>query len=375
MSLIHIASRLLISSKEWKDFLAEKYEGGKKKIPNPNKDTVKKYPHVSVNSALKDAHFKKHLYEEYYRWRREDSQELPKPKPPVEPYEHHKALLGEYTVKGMLKKYDLDFANIAHTDGGKKTLEKSVSRYKDLGNEIFAHKHMLQNIDNPEVNKYGATKASVEMNIRDLEPQFHRYEKIIKMMEVSDFSKIEIEGLSNYVRNDVSTPLMRGVTDGWNTSATSYEANKINKYLLSKGVKGSLMTYDRSPVDDIDITPKFEDLMTKAYAYQQAVFKHLGIKEITLYRGVSDPILDREPPSHGDPVKISARPASSWTSNPEVSLRFGGRVVKTTVSVERILLSAILDPQLDGGSALSESEFVVMGSEDLECEVFLHSVG
>jgi hypothetical protein len=118
----------------------------------------------------------------------------------------------------------------------------------------------------------------------------------------------------------------------------------------------------------IKIDKHNKDILMEGYAYQQAVFKHLGITHVTLYRGVKDDRLDTVPPSHGDKVQIKSRPASSWSASPKTAQIFGDRMIKATVPVERILMSPITYNPFGGAS--SESEYVVIGAEDLEGEVF-----
>jgi len=53
----------------WDDFLKERYDGGKKKVPNTNKDTRDTYPEVTVNHLLKtDKDFSERLRREYKSW-------------------------------------------------------------------------------------------------------------------------------------------------------------------------------------------------------------------------------------------------------------------------------------------------------------------
>ena len=399
MSLIHIASRLRYAVSNphgWQQFLDEKYDGGKAQVPNPNHETVKRYPQVSVNHAMKDEHYRKHIQDEYHRWYGENKEKAktrgrPKKVSPesvakpesvetvgdVPKYGPHKALLGKYTVDGMLEKYKDTFwdGDSTHKEYTKfnvksiqysKTLAISYRQYTDLIKDKKEYEGLLKMM---EERGDLSENSYMEEGYKNCKAQIHRYREVLKLIHSPDFAKIEIAGLSKFHTEKVISTEVLSLTDDWNTSSVSGSAAKMYRYLESKGVKGSSGSVEHNPTDMLSIS--VQDALQKAYAYQQAVFKHLGIKEITLYRGVSDDQLETDPPSHGDSVKIKARHASSWTSNPEVSLRFGSRVVKTTVSVDRIFLSPIVDKQFDGGYAMSESEFVVMGSEDLDCEVFL----
>lgn len=52
----------------WNDFLKERYDGGKKKVPNPNSDTRSSHPTVSVSTALKNDGYRKRMLQEYKKW-------------------------------------------------------------------------------------------------------------------------------------------------------------------------------------------------------------------------------------------------------------------------------------------------------------------
>jgi hypothetical protein len=54
----------------WDAFLKEKYDGGKKKVKNPNPKTKDAHPEVSASTALKDKGFRKSVMQEYSKWRK-----------------------------------------------------------------------------------------------------------------------------------------------------------------------------------------------------------------------------------------------------------------------------------------------------------------
>jgi hypothetical protein len=51
---------------KWKEFVDQKYEGGKKKVRNPNRETVWKTKQVTFNTAIKDKGFRQHIMENDY---------------------------------------------------------------------------------------------------------------------------------------------------------------------------------------------------------------------------------------------------------------------------------------------------------------------
>lgn len=54
--------------KSWERFLAEKYDGGKRKVPNPNPKTRDKYPQVTLFTAIKYPPTMKKVQKEYQLW-------------------------------------------------------------------------------------------------------------------------------------------------------------------------------------------------------------------------------------------------------------------------------------------------------------------
>jgi hypothetical protein len=53
---------------KWEDFVKEKYEGGEKKVPNPNPDSKETHPEVTFNTALKDEGFEHQVRKEFQEW-------------------------------------------------------------------------------------------------------------------------------------------------------------------------------------------------------------------------------------------------------------------------------------------------------------------
>lgn len=60
----------------WDAFMKDKYEDGKKKVPNPSSETRKTYPQVSVSTAMKVDAFKKGIYREFSQWRKDNKDKL-----------------------------------------------------------------------------------------------------------------------------------------------------------------------------------------------------------------------------------------------------------------------------------------------------------
>jgi hypothetical protein len=116
---------------------------------------------------------------------------------------------------------------------------------------------------------------------------------------------------------------------------------------------------------------KLQEYIGKAYAFQQAYFKHIGLTEVTMFRGVGGQI-DGTPPADGDEVTLKTREVSSYSTDPRVAYGFG-RVVQYKVPVDRVWGSSAIRPQLGsdgmgpqaGSSTFQEAELIIMGSSDL----------
>ena len=95
----------------WDDFLKERYDGGKRKVPNPNPKTRERFPQVTLSTAIKYPPALKKVQEEYEAWASKDKAPVPSksaPKPKLE--------------KGTQFKLDKDTAGFRYVDGTSATL-------------------------------------------------------------------------------------------------------------------------------------------------------------------------------------------------------------------------------------------------------------
>ena len=105
----------------WDEFLKAKYNGGKKKVSNPNSKTRTRFPQVSASTAMKDKGFFKKVMEEYKKWAKSTldksksspptKSETGKPKAPKETVSTPKFSLPEDRFVG--KRVYLDFVKNA----------------------------------------------------------------------------------------------------------------------------------------------------------------------------------------------------------------------------------------------------------------------
>lgn len=338
MSLHHIAARLRYAAKDWQTFLDQKYEGGKKKVRNPNPDTRDIYPEVSLTTAMSDDNFATHIEGEYKQWK--GSQ----PKPKTKPKNIGKSLIGSLNIDAMISE---------HKDDIDKAYAQSLkdNSSMDILDIVYTHHSMT-------VNKDLIVKTMSDLSDKD---------KFL-LNGVQDLGKVFESRMASKPGN--TSEKYFDLHDAWKEdSSEPEECKQIHAWLSKLHVRGSFESdYENTVVSNTKIGKDFKSILSEGYAYQQAVFKHLGITHVTLYRGVRDDQLATVPPSHGDKVQIESRPASSWSASPKTAQSFGPRMIKSKVPVERILMSPISYSQF--GGANSESEYVVIGAEDLEGEVF-----
>jgi hypothetical protein len=361
MSLSHIATRLLLTVSNphgWQQFLDEKYEGGSKMVHNPNSATQNKFPEVAVSTALKDESFRYRIEAEYHNWYMKRKPKEPSGK------SFHENLLGKYSVDDTLKEYK-DFFNkgsakSSQQDKVMKRLETDLKiKLRDAQENVEYYQNMIND---------GSSNPALHKSLKKTQNLLKAYQDI--EAETKKVNPVLIHGMKEYFQPQaVPSSVVKKLTQAWLGDSNQKEAGYLQKFLSDKGVKGTEYTDYYKPIEGF-LPETFDDDLAKAYVYQQAVFKHMGITHIDLYRGVRDRSINDEPPMHGEKVSVKTREASSWSSNPAVAARFGTRMIKSKVPVEHIILSSITSVGMDGNSKMGESEYVVMGAESLDCEVF-----
>ena len=369
MSLHHIAHRLMLSTdaeryEKWKAFLKEKYDEGRKRVRNPNHDTQDQYPEVTVNTALHDDRFREHLKEEYDAWRNHvDSDTDPKSKhPSLHPnvkkslWKDDVSVSGE-VVNSIYQKYLTESEKDPYTDvksmihGARDEVRDIASMVEDLKDDETVSLHW---------EKQSRNWTLIGETLEGLSPKERFCIEGVRGLHESFQSKLD--GMNE-------RHLHRNIWQSWIGDSNSRFSLRVCRELQSIDVSGSFMEDEDQRLPSFERTSKETmEVIGKSYTFQQQVFKHLGITHVTLYRGVKDSQLDTEPPMHDDTVKVKTRTISSWSPTPKSAFSFGSRMIKCTVPVERIVASGMTVREM--GANLSEYEFVVMGAEDLECEVY-----
>lgn len=393
MGLKYIATRLIYADVEsesalnekkgWKQFVDEKYEGGSKMVRNPNLETKDQYPEVTMNTAMKSERYRIHIKDEFDKWKRQGEEKDRKPLSSV--HELHKALSGSYTIESLMKKYTQKSTGniLKHGDRRLRTVdpEQTLNHFisfidtkiQDAQKKIVYFTGLIEDLEKARFVE--TWKESIKKNERA------KVRLGMVKKEIGNVKPELIFGLSSYRWPDSNSPkdvYLKDLGKDWSSSSNTYNSMTLHGYIEEMGVKCSYINENDKPsvrlkeTDRVVNNPDRKEALQEMYVYQQAVFKHLGITHIDLYRGITDPQLETEPPTHGDKVQIKSRPLTSGSANPEVGIRFGSRMVKCRVPVERIFMSPISHPEFEGiRTDNNESEYVVIGSEELDdCTIF-----
>jgi hypothetical protein len=370
MSMIQIAYRLKRSDDEstsWQTFLDQMYEGGSKMIINPVSANRYQYPKVTVNTALKDDGYRKRLETQYNRWKTKAQKPDTSVHADLSKALHVDMHLSEDFASKMLSSYEGNPEDFMVGDIIIDLQFKVTTKKKELD----MHFNEVYTIDDPEMmfikgeidtdtliaddlKKLSTKERFLIDGLRTLSNEFHRHLK-------------GKESLSDY-NNDF--------WDTWIRASNDSECLKVCDWLQSHNVAGSTTEEDEQTLRDIEVEVGSTDIniglkkaLAKSYTFHQKVFKQLGVTHVTLYRGVIDESLEKEPPIHSDKVRFKTRAMSSWSTTPSVCLNFGTRIVKSQVPIGNILASAMNHHKF-GDDENSEFECVVIGAEDLECEVY-----
>jgi hypothetical protein len=108
--------------KFWKEFVDQKYQSGKKDVPNPNQKTRKTNPTVTFNTAVKDKGFRAQVMKEYADWikKRDDKDEGSK-KPEAEKEveapkkSNHPLDITDDSISSLAEKLSSEFKKILGT--------------------------------------------------------------------------------------------------------------------------------------------------------------------------------------------------------------------------------------------------------------------
>jgi hypothetical protein len=252
----------------WKEFLKEKYDGGKKLVPNTDNKTKIKYPQVSMNTLYKkDPNFKNKVNKEYKQWLGSDTQQQDLFSKDVDKETEVSLVeVGGRKVPKHQKKFEKkaqSFFNKLNPQG-----KEWISKFKS-GYESAQDKHEF------------LAKAAVEMP--DFFDQFLKSDK--------DASRFKFGRHFNEL------------VDSWQDGAGLKKSWDIHGFANKLDFNGNIY-YGDDDDDMYDDARKEKwgqnvyfyeyNALSYAYAFQQELFKQMGIKSFEVYRGVKDNFLWNE---------------------------------------------------------------------------------
>ena len=425
----------------WGEWMKSVQQGGKKRVRNPNPKTQKGHPEVSFNTALKNKDFFQRAMEDYREWAKKNpaqekgnSPEGKKPessKPPEKAAPEEKRA----TPPKPSKKPEPSKPKPPSTESSKPTTPNPPAKKpaapkgepKSDTNPVPPEKVKLETkphqISSMKVTgkleeaKKETDRLAKEHNVHfdkitnDIKGMVKNYEKKIakdKVMKsffskLSDAEKIFHVGghlVGHYFEKSLDPATKKQHDEFMRKWQGTSGLHDVQGAFHAMGVDGGPSPQDleidkeekrrqrkskgmfRRPTSDQlrrkgAKDKKVQDYMGKVYAFQQAYFKHIGLKEITMFRGVGGQI-DGTPPKDGDEVVLKTREASSYTTDPRVAYDFG-RVVQYKVPVDVWGSSAIRPSlgsdglNLKGGEGVdktfTEAELIILGSSQLAGKV------
>jgi len=165
------------------------------------------------------------------------------------------------------------------------------------------------------------------------------------------------------------------VIDAWESSSSTPEAHQLQGYFDTfGGIEGDSADEDLEGRTNTDCNPacvrknreigktsdKLREFAEESYAYTQAFYEEMGVKELTLWRGTNS---QADGKAVGEDIDLQTREVSSWSTSSFTASKFG-RVIEIKVPVEKVFASAATFPDFDW-----EEEVMVMGAGSVKGHV------
>jgi len=343
----------------WLQWLESQHQGGKSKVPNPNPETRERFKEVSFSTALRDDAFKSRALKEFEAWKgKQEEQGLSEapakkePKPKSAP------------KKKLTPVEKLDAGDALFSKVSREQVRKAVQ----------------------DLRETGQSKKKARIESEHTSPWAKSYFE--KMDETDTFLHFAAAEVGEYFKKNVLPESIKhthgDAVNGWTGSSTGTEGYTLSAAVENLGFFGSLAEGDdTSEYKEQKRMTKgntnYNSWLQAVHTFQQEVFREMGVKEITLYRGVQNQDISAVEGRmfggirSGDAVTMDTRAASSYSHDPRIAAKFG-TVLKYKVPVENIILSPMVAPELGsaegtGSTNFGEAEFVVMGASMLEGEM------
>jgi hypothetical protein len=324
----------------WAEWLKEVQQGGKKRVKNPNPQTSKAHPDVSFSTALKDKGFYRDALKDYYKWLKQDEKGSKKSEPAKEEKPAAKKSespldVSDEHLDGIIKDHAKDFDEITKKmKGAVKGYRAKMSKPRTAMDKARADKwkKMFDSLE-PEAQELMAAGALIGEHFQT------SYAK--KNAAAHEAGKDSVTGwqVAGNMSKSEDVQNLLGVVESWGVKGARLpdEQEESEKQRKAGAGNKDLQAYGK-----------------EVYDFTQAYFKHRGIKELNLYRGVKGQGVDDA--KAGDEADLETRAASSFSLSPSLAGAFG-KVLAFKVPVKDILLSSLTYPGLE-----KEAEMIVLGS-------------
>lgn len=164
---------------------------------------------------------------------------------------------------------------------------------------------------------------------------------------------------------------------GWLEDSDGPEGVELQGALEALGVKGDRSPGDEKKSDRVKAlrekgakNEKLKAYVKEVVSFTQAALKELGIKELTLYRGVEGQGIDKA--EQGDEVPLKTRELSSFSFDAGSAKTFG-RVVEMKVPADKVFASVLTFPNFTPHSVSNDysgdSEVLVFGASNMKGKV------
>jgi hypothetical protein len=357
----------------WQEWLDKVHQGGKKKVPNPNAETKGRYSQVSFTTALRDKTFFGKAMEEYKEWakknpeskggekapaKKEEEPKKDKPAPkkeekpePKEEKKEEPKKKSATSFEGALGPDEAEIDAVLKEHGEaieklKPAMQKAVKDYEKKLKEAIKSRPGMKSM-----LKEWQAKSEGEKMLHAAGPQIG-------------------EHFEKHVLTEKERAIHEDVMGDWQQSSAAPASQKLHGLAKSLGVKGSPSPNDEKDDDAKKYRKEGEKdkelaaYVKKSYTFTQAMLKKLGVKELTVYRGVSG-MIDGSPPKEGDEIQIKTREMSSFTTDSGRASAFGRRI-EYKIPAEQVFSSALTNPKFGPHGShkdtLGEAEVVVLGA-------------
>jgi hypothetical protein len=354
----------------WQEWLDAVHQGGKAKVPNPNAETRDRYSEVAFSTALKDKDVFRKAMKEYHEWIKKNPEDKKGPSAPAKAEktdEKPKPKSEEKKTPAKSKPVGMDPKGaLVVTD---KEVDETLAKHKAALDDLVTK--MKKDVADYE-KKFSARSDKDTPKVA--KEAFAALSDSEKMLHVGGYM------IGEYFEKQMkSDPKMLGLHNGlvmdWTDSSGQPPSDEIDGLMSSLGVEGYTLPKEEADAKDGRARGAKNEEMKKyvheVLKFNRAVFKHLGLKEMTVFRGVNGQGADKAEP--GDKLSIKTRELSSFSSDPSQATGFG-TAFKSKVPVENIFWSYLTTPIMGSDANpkakmntdyTGEGELVIMGASAL----------